>query len=152
MTAYPDEPANLIAGFEVGVALTPLGLELAGSADSAERSESDGVPGYEDLIGGKRTSVLFEKGEQFVNSATEALATQIAKSADHIARVINEQVSAQPRPGLMELESVDVSFGVTLSSGIQAMFTAQADSSAMVTISLRRRGDSPPSAPAKKSE
>ena len=151
MNAYPDEPASLVAGYEVGVAVTPLGRELAGPTDSTEKRELDEVPGYENLRGGKRTVVLFEKGEQFVNAAMEALATQIAKSADHIARVINEQVSSQPCPGYMELDSVDVAFGVTFSAGIQAVFTAQGESSAQVTITLRRRADSSSSRPAERS-
>jgi hypothetical protein len=50
----------------------------------------------------------------------------------------NGIVSGSPI-GALELDAVDVSFGVTLCSGVQAIFTTSAESSVQVTISLRRR-------------
>ena len=46
-----------------------------------------------------------------------------------------------PESGKLGLESVEVSFGITLSAGVQALFTAQAESSAQVSITLVRRPD-----------
>jgi hypothetical protein len=39
----------------------------------------------------------------------------------------------------MAVESIEVSFGVTLAAGVQAMFTAQAESSVQVTVTLSPR-------------
>lgn len=39
------------------------------------------------------------------------------------------------------LDSVEVQYGVTLSAGLQTVFTAQAESSVQVTITLTRNHD-----------
>jgi hypothetical protein len=134
VNSYSGDPAAGKANYEVGVAVV--------STDSSQERELGSVPGYEDLRGTGRGALLIKKGEQFVNDATEALASQIARSADQIAKAINEQIPPISRPGHMDLESLEVSFGVTLTTGVQALFTAQGDSSVVVTITLRRGNES----------
>jgi hypothetical protein len=74
-----------------------------------------------------------------VQVATEALAAQIATAAQHIATSIEQQPIASPSPGHLGLDSIEVSFGVTLTGGVQWLFTAQAESSAQVTLTLTRQ-------------
>jgi hypothetical protein len=50
---------------------------------------------------------------------------------------------APPAEGALGLDSVEVSFGITLAAGVQALFTTQAESSAMVTITLSRSSPGP---------
>jgi hypothetical protein len=145
------EPRDEIPAYEVGVAVVPLGQGVVISPDPRQERVAS-VPGYEDLRGTGRRAILIEKGEKAVNAATEALASQIATSAERIARVISEKISSTPRAGYVDLESVDVSFGVTLTVGLQAIFTSQAESSAQVTITLRCRAGTPSSTPVGSSE
>jgi hypothetical protein len=59
------------------------------------------------------------------------------------ARQIASQISRKlgPTPsGHMGIESVEVSFGITLISSVQTPFTAQAESSAQVTVKFSRSG------------
>ena len=131
--------------FEVGVAVV-LADEPAEGSDG-ERNGA--VPGYEDASGLKvrgkhaadRPPTLVVKGEEAVRVATEAIAGQIGLAAERIALAIEAQALAAPEPGKLGLESVDVSFGITLTAGVQALFTAQGESSAQVTITLARRPD-----------
>ena len=118
--------------YDVGVAITPLA-----GASQGDRGGTAGVPGYEQLIGGRRTAILIERGEHAVAAATDALAGQIAVSASRIAHAIGDKLTQDPPPSSMELEAIQICFGVTFGVGVQAMFTAQADSSAQVTITLR---------------
>lgn len=138
MASY-DAVSAPVASFEVGVAIQQLPL------DGDDHGAADRAPGYDEASGGgwgrrlaDRGSVVVEKGEDAVRAATEAIAGQIGTAAQHIAMAIERQVPEQPRPGMLGLESVEVSFGVTLAAGVQALFTAQATSSAMVTITLSR--------------
>jgi hypothetical protein len=78
------------------------------------------------------------KGGEAVRVATEAIAGQIGLAAERIAAAVEARAVA-PEPGKLSLDSVEVSFGITLTAGVQAMFTAQAESSAQVTIILARR-------------
>lgn len=104
------------------------------------------APGYDDASGRSdggrhrtdRRSVIIEKGEEAVRAAAEAVASQIGLAAAHIAAAIERQAPAPAVGGALGLESVDVSFGVTLAAGVQALFTTQAESSATVTITLSR--------------
>src|SRR5215813_13206999 len=80
--------------YEVGVAIVPFERWAAGSDPGEERVAS--IPGYEDLRGTGRREILIQKGEDAVSAATEALASQIATSAGHIAKVINEKISSAP--------------------------------------------------------
>jgi len=138
MTSYDVVPAP-VASFEVGVAIQQAPL------DRENHTAADGVPGYDEASGSgwgrrwaDRGSVVVEKGEDAVRAATEAIAGQIGIAAQHIARAIERQAPEQPGPGMLGLESVEVSFGITLAAGVQALFTSQATSSATVTITLTR--------------
>jgi len=138
MTSYDAAPVS-VASFEVGVAVQQVPL------DRDDQAASDRVPGYDEATGGgwgrrwaDRGSVVIEKGEDAVRAAAEAIAGQIGIAAEHIAMAIERQAPEQPRPGMLGLDSVEVSFGVTLAAGVQALFTAQATSSATVTITLSR--------------
>jgi hypothetical protein len=79
------------------------------------------------------------KGDAAVKAATEAIASQIGVTAQRIATSIDAQTLAEVDAGKLGVDSVEVSFGVTLSGGVQALFTAQAESSAQVTVALTRR-------------
>ena len=85
--------------------------------------------------------MTLEPGERAVKIATDALAGQIAATAQRIATVIDQAQVNFSSSAAFGLERVEVSFGVTLSAGVQALFTAQAESSAQITITLSRRGD-----------
>jgi hypothetical protein len=139
MTSY-DTVSTPVASFEVGVAIQQLPL------DGENHTAADRVPGYDEASGGggwgrrwaDRGSVVVEKGEDAVRAAAEAIAGQIGIAAQQIAMAIERQAPEQVRPGMLGLECVEVSFGVTLATGVQALFTAQATSSATVTITLSR--------------
>jgi hypothetical protein len=129
--------------FDVGVALVPL----ADGAPSGPQQSSSVIPGFDETSGRDRMfsgpqRLLVERGEESVRAATEAIATQIALAADRIAATIGDNFSSPPAARSMAVESIEVSFGVTLAAGVQALFTAQAESSVQVTVTLspRHRG------------
>jgi hypothetical protein len=135
----PDQD-NGAAVFEVAVAVVPIA-----PATSDRDTRPSGIPGYDDTWGrspdalGDRGQVLLRRGEDAVRVATEAIAAQIGVTARRVAGAI-ERESWPPasQDGGLALQSVEISFGVTLSAGIQAWFTAQAESSAQVTITFAR--------------
>ncbi len=135
--------------FDVGVAIMPLaaGQDRAGPPDG-------GIEGFTDTIGrgrprpGERRALLIEKGDEAVRLATEAIAQQIAKAARRIAAVIESDEISDHTAGGMCLDSVQVTFGISLTGGVQAMFTAQTESSAQVAITLSRHPvEIPPDGP-----
>jgi len=138
--------ADSVGGsFEVGVAV--VAAEEDGPRVGGGDGESAGaLPGYDDASGlrlpGRRAAdrppALVVKGGEAVRVATEAIAGQIGLAAERIAAAVEARAVA-PEPGKLSLDSVEVSFGITLTAGVQAMFTAQAESSAQVTIILARR-------------
>jgi hypothetical protein len=78
--------------------------------------------------------------------ATEAIAAQIGLATQRIATEVGDQLVPSSSSATLGLESINVSFGLTLTAGVQAMFTAQAESSVQVTITLvPQRGSSDPS-------
>lgn len=126
-------------GYEVGVAIIPV--LTAGGVDQ----KSIAPPGYEDTLGMRgrhatesRSRVVALGGEA-VRVATEELAKQVAVTARRFAETLEQEAVTSPAPGRLGVESVEISFGVTLTGGVQALFTAQGESSAQVTISLSRR-------------
>lgn len=140
--------------YDVGVAVLPL-RGGAGERDNdrqAAEPEAGSIPGFDDIIGRKRfhlpdqAAPVILRGEAAVQAATEAIADQIAVTAKRLAASIEIEVAKSPAPSTLSLESVALSFGVTLTSGIQAMFTAQAGSSVQVTITLSRQPSGPDSA------
>jgi hypothetical protein len=134
--------------YDVGVAIVPFAHDLGDQRNASQSADADTIPGYEDVSGRGRHSpdrrpLLIERGEQAVRAATGAIAAQIGLTANRIATEIGEQLVSPSPTAELELESINVSFGVTLTAGVQAMFTAQADSSVQVSITLvPRRGTS----------
>ena len=122
--------------YGVGVAITRNSLGRANiyPEDQAERSPS-AIPGFDDVEEPVRTTHLIERGEKAVEAATDAIAKQIGISAKRIALAIGAQMGSSS-PGDLGLESVEVSFGITLAAGIQAMFTTQSESKVQVTITI----------------
>jgi hypothetical protein len=143
-----DQGGAAIAGpFEVAVAFAPAEEVRVASPVPAEDA---GIPGTKEADGKlqfwqrqeavQQRPTLVQKGEEVVRQATEALAGQIGATARLIADAIGQQEAASPpaAPGAFGLDSVEVQFGVTLSAGLQTVFTAQAESSVQVTITLTR--------------
>lgn len=146
MTA-PEFPAAIAARqFDVGVAVLPLREAVpAPRTERPPRSDSS-IAGFEETKGGlgrhsaEKVPFLIEKGEDAVRAATESIAGQIGLAAQRMAISIGDQMAASPSAdGALDLESVSISFGVTLTAGVQALFTAQGESSAQVTVTLTRR-------------
>ena len=128
--------------YEVGVAIAPMADQVDHVPENNARAS--GVPGFDETLGrkghlGERRPILIEKGEEAVRAATEAVAHQIAQAADRIANVIEAGTARRTDSGMLGLESVEVCFGISLTGGIQAMFTSQIESSVQVTITLSRR-------------
>lgn len=125
--------------YEVAVAIVPIEQNI-----KEGDQQISVIPGYDESwgrasgthVGGR--SVLIEKGEEAVRVATESIARQIGIAAQRIAATIEKQAWAPPQSGALGLQTVEVTFGVTLTAGIQTLFTAQAESSAQVTITLGR--------------
>lgn len=126
-------------GYEVGVAIIPV------PATGAVDARSTAPPGFEETAGmrgrhaGDPRSRVGALGQDAVRIATEELAKQVAVTAQRFAETLEREAVTNPDPGHLGVESVEVSFGVTLTGGVQAFFTAQGESSAQVTITLTRR-------------
>jgi hypothetical protein len=147
-----DKGGAAIAGrFEVAVAFAaPEDLQAVSPGAATGASEDGCIPGTTEAFGVRREQrraqprpTLVEKGEDVVREATEALAEQIGTTARRIADAIGRQEQASPPagPGAFGLDSVEMAFGITLSGGVQTLFTAQAESSVQVTITLTRPQD-----------
>lgn len=115
------------------------------------REATGGIPGFEDTLGRSSRSgtitgaVILQKGDEALRIATEAITRQITVTAQRIAETMNRASWPPPQQSELGLQGVEITFGVTLASGIQAIFTAQAGSSAQVTIKLGRSSESHPS-------
>lgn len=141
------EDGSPIGTFEVGVAIV-VPAEEPNRSGNRDDQQGGTLPGYDEAFGRKPPeeravrrlrSVVVEKGDEAVRVATEAIARQIGLAAQRIAAAIEAQAVAAPGSGELGLESVEVTFGITLSAGVQAMFTTQSESSAQVSITLARR-------------
>ncbi len=86
--------------------------------------------------------VVVVKGRDALLGASEAIAGEIGEASQRIAAAIDARGTLPSQPGTLGLESVQVSFGITLTGGVQAFFTAQAESSVQVTITLSRSANS----------
>lgn len=126
--------------YEIAVAISP---PILLPQYPSYRVESSAVPGFEETMArgahAERRPSLVEKGEEAVRAATEAIAGQIGRAAERIATTIAAETSLESGSSGLGLESVEVTFGVTLSAGLQTMFTALVDSSAQVTVTLNRQ-------------
>jgi Trypsin-co-occurring domain 1 len=138
MTQVPDSVAAAV-GYEIAVALAPS-HQLAHSdtiREHREQGDTGGtVAGFEDVKGRGGSAALLAKGEAALQAATEALARQIAATACRLGGAVSEQVRLRPESAAC-LDEVTVTFGITLSAGLQTVFTTQAESSVQVTVSLK---------------
>jgi hypothetical protein len=137
--AGSDESGLAVGEYEVAVAITPVIDSSHGPSFPARGTAAR--PGFDQTSGrhAAGSSSLLAKGDAAVRLATEAIARQIGLAAQRIAEAIDTQAISSPASGGLDLESIEVSFGVTLSAGIEALFTAKSESSAEVTIVLSRR-------------
>lgn len=125
--------------YEVAVAV----IDVPATAEVAARTTTP--PGFDEALGlrgrhiADARSRVVALGDEAARIATEQLAKQVGVAAQRFAEVLEQQPVTHPGPGELGVESVQVSFGVTLTGGVQALFTAQAESSAQVTITLTRR-------------
>jgi hypothetical protein len=130
--------------YDVGVAIVPLYNSPASRRTNERESGVGEIPGYDDALGRRRPDstgregFLIERGEEAVRVATTAIVGQIGLATRRIAAALGEQIAPPSAPESFGLESVDISFGITLTAGVQAMFTAQAESSVQVTVTLSR--------------
>ena len=149
-----DQDGTAIAGhFEVAVAFAPVEeVRVVSPGGKLGPAGDEGIPGTKEAAGnlrfwqhqeGQQRPTLVEKGEEVTRKATEALAGQIGATARLIAEAIGRQEAAAlpAEPSAFGLDSVEVQYGVTLSAGLQTVFTAQAESSVQVTITLTRNHD-----------
>jgi Trypsin-co-occurring domain 1 len=135
-----SETSGPAGPYDVAIALAAI--EPIADEPGTSRSE---IPGFERAWGGHGNrfasapgSLVIEKGEAAVRQATEAIARQIGSTARRIAENVGlEDASAEPSDKF-KLDSVEVSFGVTLTAGLQTIFTAQTESNVQVTITLTR--------------
>jgi Trypsin-co-occurring domain 1 len=140
----PGEDTGRAHSYEVGVSLVSFAESAPQSAQTGQNgTDQDTVPGYDDAIGVRkrtaRLSTQIRRGDDAVREATEAIADQIGIAAQRIAETIDRQVTPSANGQSLALDEVEISFGVSLTAGVQALFTAQADSSAQVTIRLSRQ-------------
>lgn len=141
----PGHRASAAKEFDIGIAVVPLRESVPAPRTESRPVADGGIPGYEEALGrgrphvAERAPFLIEKGEEAVRAATAAIATEIGRATQRIATAIGDQVALSSTAGPFDLESVNLSFGITLAAGVQAMFTAQAESSVQVTITLSRR-------------
>lgn len=147
MSTSTETSAAQSPGYDVGVAIAAIDSTAAVTPDHRHERPASAIPGYEDARGGRRGATIVEKGEHAVNLAIDSMASQIGRTAKRIANNISEQVAVESASADMCLDSVEISFGITLTAGMQTMFTIQSESSAQVTITLVRKPDVPPSTP-----
>jgi hypothetical protein len=138
------ESSGGAATYEVGIAIMPLAT--VPDDDHETSTGVGGVPGFDETVGrggikSRSYPILIQKGEEAVRGAAEAMAEQIGVIARQITAAIEAQTETQPNLGVFGLDSVQFSFGITLSAGLQTIFTSQVGSSAQVTVTLSRRPD-----------
>lgn len=128
--------------YDVGVAIVPIAEIAAATPDDGHHASEGSVPGYDDVLGRRKSlehpAAQIERGDAAVQAATEAIASQVGITAQRIAEAIDQKI-APPSGQNLAIEEVEVTFGISLAAGVQALFTAQAQSSAQVTIRLSRQ-------------
>jgi len=137
MNADGELAAAGTARYEVAVALAPAD-RLAGPVGGSDRYLAEQtVAGFEDLTGTSRRLSLLEKGEEALCDASDALARRAAIVAARMADAVSTEIQSTNISADTALEAIEVSFGITLSAGLQTVFTTQAESSVQVTVTLR---------------
>jgi hypothetical protein len=91
----------------------------------------------------RRTQAIVQKGEQVVAAATDAVAAQIGATVARIAKAVEHQTALSLNSETSNVESVEVSFGITLTTGLTTVFTAQGESSVQVTVTLTPKESRP---------
>lgn len=143
--SVPGETEPPLGQYEVAVAIAPVARVSLGPPFSAVGDTDAGAgPGFDETFGFRQNGrqaaqVVLAKGDAVVKLATESIARQIGVAAQRIASVIETQDLSASTPGALALDSVEVTFGVTLTAGVEALFTATEESSVQVTIVLSRR-------------
>lgn len=141
----PEETGPPLGQYEVAVAIAPVGGVSPGRLFSAAGdADAPAGPGFDETAGFRQfrrhaTQAVLAKGDAAVKLATESVARQIGVAAQRIASTIETQGLPASTSGTLALDSVEVTFGVTLTAGIEAIFTATEESSVQVTIVLSRR-------------
>ena len=136
--------------FEVGIILRPDTKQPDGLESGAQPPEDRQSPdGYDEATGGTGRwwgagrDKLVGLGEDAVRLASTAVAAQVATVAEQVATRLERSAIARGDPGQLALDTVELTFGVTLTAGtgsaINAFVTAEGQSSFQVTISLTRR-------------
>lgn len=126
-------------GYQVGVLLRRDAVDdRPGSYD-----------GYDEAVGGLRRRMaatggnLAELGEGAVRAVARAVGSQVGIVAEQVAASLEQRDIAQAGPGKLGLDTVELTFGVTLTAGVgsavNAFVTAEGETSFQVTISLSRR-------------
>jgi hypothetical protein len=137
-------------GYQVGVLLRRdvVGDRPAGLPGEAEPDRASGLDGYDEAMGLPRRVVatgekLAELGEGAVRAVARAVAAQVGLVAEQVAASLEQQDIAGAGPGRLGLDTVELTFGVTLTAGagsaVNAFVTAEGETSFEVKISLSRR-------------
>lgn len=136
-----DQP-GIIRPYDVAIAIMPTVPIQTNSAMIGDRdTTAQSVPGFEDTRGGRasserRDNALIERGEQAVAAAADAVAGQIGTVVARIAKAVEHETALSLDAESPSVESVEVSFGITLTAGLTTVFTAQGGSSVQVTVTL----------------
>lgn len=141
--AASEERELPLGQYEVAVAIAPAvksphGNSIPGGPDAPPQPGFDDTAGFS-LPGRHVAQAMLAKGDAAVKLATESVARQIGVAATRIAAAIEAQGAPSGPSGTLSLESVEVSFGVTVAAGVEALFTAREESSVLVTVVLSRR-------------
>ncbi|MCK9877273.1 hypothetical protein MXD59_16075 [Frankia sp. Ag45/Mut15] len=132
---------------EVGVALVP-----AAAVPVAPGRPVPGGSPFEDASGShRRRGRVVQRGEDAVRAAVTAVTAQISLVAAEVSRQLDGAGLVEPAPGQLGVETVEVTFGVTLTAGagkaIEAVLSVEGEAAVEVTVSLARRPANPPADP-----
>jgi len=83
-----------------------------------------------------------------VRAAVAAVTGQISLIAAEVSRQLEGAGLVEPAPGQLGVDTVEVTFGVTLTAGsgkaIEAVLAVEGEAAVQVTVSLTRRPTDPP--------
>jgi hypothetical protein len=126
----------------VGRARSLDGFDIAVSVVSdigADGIAVDGLP-YEPAsnAGQAKPTRHLERGSRALE-IMDSLGEYIGDVSQRLAAAVDGASSGVDAAGGLRVESLDITFGVTLGAGIAALFTIQNESSAQVTVTLSRQ-------------
>jgi hypothetical protein len=132
--------------FSVGVMVRPVGPTMPAATPDVG---SDGPSGFSEAAGGRGRHAangrgpVAELGERVVRAAADAVASQVAIFTDQVRASLERQRATTTPPGDLDLDGVELTFGITLvggvGPGISALIKAEGESTFEVTITLSRR-------------